>query len=69
MGAAGVAVLRRLHAQVLPFLMRRTKDQVAQELPRKVGIRWIVSYIYVGSSVLYLEEPACLRFSSLVVWV
>jgi len=37
-GAEGVAVLRRLHAQVLPFIMRRTKDQVAQELPKKVLI-------------------------------
>ena len=36
--ATGLDVLRRLHAQVLPFLLRRTKDAVATELPAKLVV-------------------------------
>lgn len=36
--ANGIAMLRKLHKQVLPFVLRRTKDKVLQDLPRKTLI-------------------------------
>jgi SNF2 family DNA or RNA helicase len=36
--AEGLAVLKKLHEQVLPFILRRTKGSVASELPAKAII-------------------------------
>jgi SNF2 family DNA or RNA helicase len=36
--ANGIAILRKLHKQVLPFVLRRTKDQVLRDLPSKTLI-------------------------------
>jgi SNF2 family DNA or RNA helicase len=57
----GIYLLQRLHKQVLPFILRRTKDVVARDLPPKS----IVDVICVMSSVqksMYAEVLSSSNF-------
>lgn len=66
---AGLLALGSLHKQVMPFVMRRTKDEVLSDLPRK-----IVQDIYCELSSLQKQlyedfaksEVCCRSFPSLL---
>lgn len=50
---AGVLAMEALHRQVLPFLLRRMKEDVLQDLPPK-----IIQDYYCNLSPLQVPEPS-----------
>ena len=62
----GALALEALHKQVLPFLLRRVKEDVLQELPPKIvqdhycELSWLQARLYdTFSSSSVVKVPAC----------
>lgn len=60
--AQGIDCLHKLHKQVLPFILRRTKSNVAQELPPKTIVDILCPLSHLQKK-LYLDFQAGLRIN------